>query len=199
MRPTDRARVAAERHFLDSVRAEVIEGLRAKHIDPRGLVVVDLGTARNDVEVQTYTSLTAGEAVNGVLRAHAHRLAEWPGRESTFFLRLDPSPPPAPGARECAPRLLYEASLARDARREVAHSGDPGLFTRGAPRVSVHVRMLVDRNGQVVHAFLTRRSNRPEIDRVLLDLARRQRFEPATVDGIPVDTWVQLPFDLRSP
>jgi TonB family protein len=199
LRPADRARLEAERQFLDSLQAEVIEGVRrAGFAEPSGLVVIDLGDRREDPELTTYTAPVVGEAVRGVLRARADRLAAWPGREGTFFLRLDPAPRPA-GARECAPRLLNEARLVSEARSVLPglSGSDPGMMSRGAPRVSVNVRMLVDREGQVVHAFLTRQSNRPAINRTILDLARRQRFEPATVDGVPVDAWVHLPFDLR--
>lgn len=48
----------------------------------------------------------------------------------------------------------------------------------------------------MVFATLTRRSNRSSIDETILELARGQRFVPATLDGAPVDVWVELPVDL---
>lgn len=203
-RPAESARAAAQRQFTDSLRAGVIEGLRqAGHAEPRGLVVVDVRNRRTgQAEVHAVATTPEVEAaVRSLLAARAAQVAAWPGRESAFHLRLDPGPAARADAVECGPELRNRDAVTREVGRVLAGlaGGDPGLFTRGAPRLTVSARMLVDRRGEVVYAVLTRRSHRNAVDETILDLARRQRFVPATLDGAPVDVWVELPFELRSP
>lgn len=53
--------------------------------------------------------------------------------------------------------------------------------------------MLVSREGEVVFGVVTRRDAGGDIERGVLDLTRTLRFRPATVDGVPVDVWVEQP------
>lgn len=203
VRPADSARVAAEKRFTRELQDAVIEGLRqAGHAEPRGLVVVDVRNRRTgEAQVHAFTTLEVDAAVRALVSARTAQLAAWPGRQGTFHFRLDPGPAPREGAVECAPRLVTRDEVTREVNRILTRlaATEPGLFSPGAPRVRVSARMLVDRQGEVVFATLTRRSNRNAVDETILDLARRQRFAPATLDGAPVDVWVELPFDLRSP
>jgi TonB family protein len=195
-RPAERARSEAARRFADSLQVDVVAALRQAGLaEPAGLVVVDVRDRRTgEAEVHTFTEPIVGEAVRAELSARAAQLATYPGRESTFHLRLDPGPTPAPGAAECAPRLLETEQLRRDL--VVLIQRESRFFSPSASREIVHVRMLVDRRGEVVFANLARRGMHPQVDRALLELAQRQRFDPATLDGVPVDVWVELPFRL---
>lgn len=203
MRPADSVRVAAERQFTRDLRDAVIAELRqAGHTEPRGLVVVDVGSRRTGpAQVHAFATPEVDAAVRGLLAGRTAELAAWPGREGAFHFRLDPDPPAREGARECPPSLLNPGAATREITRVLTRvaATEPGLFSPGAPRVRVSARMLVDRAGEVVFATLNRRSNRDRVDDAILDLARRQRFRPATVDGAPIDVWVELPFDLTSP
>lgn len=196
----DAARSEAERRFRDSLQAEVIADLRAAgHAEPRGLVVVDVRDRRTGrAEVHARTTPEVEAAVRGIVGARGARLAAWPGRESAFHLRLDPAAPAAEGADECAPEMQGRQRFARDLQQLLARSmrTDQGLAGPGRPRLDVQVRMLVDRDGEVVYAELARRSGREALDRALLQLAERQRFAPATLGGVPADVWVVLPIQI---
>ncbi len=195
-RPAERARTEAARVWRDALQAEVIDSLRAAgHAQPEGLVVVDVRDRRTgESEVQTFSAPVQGETVRALLRRREAHLATWPGRESTFHLRMDPGPAAAPDAVECEPRLLNLEQLRRDlmefAQRESR------FFNSARSRERVDVRMLVDRGGNVVFALLSRRGTEPLVDRAILDLARRQEFAPATLGGVPIDVWVVLPIQL---
>ncbi|HST60528.1 MAG TPA: hypothetical protein VLK84_17645 [Longimicrobium sp.] len=195
-RPAERARTEAAKAWREALQAEVIDSLRAAgYAEPEGLVVVDVRDRRTgEAEVQTFSAPVQGEAVRALLRRREAHLATWPGRESTFYLRMDPGPAAAPDAVECEPRLLNIEQLRRDlmefAQRESR------FFNSARSRERVHVRMLVDRGGEVVFAVLGRRGSEPLVDRAILDIARRQAFTPATLGGVPIDVWVVLPIQL---
>lgn len=195
-RPAERARTEAARQFTDSLRMEVVDALRQAGVtEPAGLVVVDVRDRRTgEAEVHTFTDPVIGEAVRSELVHRAARVAAWPGRESTFHLRLDPSPAFMPPAELCMPRLREPEQLRRELLEFMQR--ESRFFDPSMSREIVHVRMLVDRRGEVVFANLARRGMHPQVDRAILELARRQSFDPATVEGVPVDVWVELPFQL---
>lgn len=195
-RPAERARAEAERAWREALQAEVIDSVRqAGFGEPAGLVVVDVRDRRTgEAEAQTFTPPVQGEFVRALLRARAEHLATWPGREGAFHLRLDPGPPPAPDAVECEPRLLKIEQVRRDLTDLMQR--ESRFFNAARSRERIHVSMLVDRTGEVVFATLSRRGMEPLLDRAILDLARRQAFTPATLGGIPIDVWVELPIQL---
>ena len=124
----------------------------------------------------------------------AQWLASWPGRESTFHLRLDPGPAAAPDAVECRPRLRNAEQLRRDLMDFVQRESQ--FFNPNRSRETVNLLMLVDRRGEVVFATLSRRGMEPLVDRALLQMLRRQSFDPATAGGVPIDVWVELPLQM---
>ncbi|HYW14232.1 MAG TPA: hypothetical protein VE871_19860, partial [Longimicrobium sp.] len=195
-RPAERARAEAERAWREALQAEVIDSLRAAgYAEPAGLVVVDVRDRRTgQAEVQTFSAPVQGETVRALLRRRDAHLATWPGRESTFHLRMDPGPAAAPDAVECEPRLLNIEQLQRDLREFMQR--ESRFFNSARSRERVQVRMLVERGGSVVFAALSRRGTEPLVDRALLDLARRQEFAAATLGGVPIDVWVVLPIEL---
>jgi TonB family protein len=60
------------------------------------------------------------------------------------------------------------------------------------------VWVLVDRAGAVAHAGVHRSSGDPRFDAYAEELGTRLRFEPASVDGVGRDVWVQIPMGVRT-
>jgi TonB family protein len=112
-------------------------------------------------------------------------------------VRLDPATPPDSLAVECQPRLADTRQFTAEVTR-IAERATP-LPPGSNPRVSVRVRMLVTREGEVAYAALSRRGNLGSLDNHILDAARRLRFLPASVGGTPVDVWVEQPIQMDVP
>lgn len=198
------------RHAADSTRLalrdQIGDTLRARFraaavewgvAEPVGLVVVEIrDRRRGTAEVTPHASNVSYTALQGVVDREAALLATWPERDGVFNLRLEhverPYPEDAAEWVECRPSLADPNRLQRDL---VTLSSLQGPLPAGSnPRVVLHVRMLVTRDGEVAYARLSRRGFRPGLDEGVLELARRQRFVPATVNGRPVDVWVEQPF-----
>ena len=95
---------------------------------------------------------------------------------------------------ECGPRLLNP----QKARREMMElmQRESRFFHSGRSRERIQVRMLVDRTGEVMLATITRRGMEPLVDRAILNFMRRQEYAPATLGGLPIDVWVDIPLTL---
>ncbi len=66
--------------------------------------------------------------------------------------------------------------------------------TPGPARVQMPAqRILVGEDGAVRTVELAASSGQPDLDQAVLDRARRQRFKPGLVDGIPVAIWIRRP------
>jgi TonB family protein len=60
------------------------------------------------------------------------------------------------------------------------------------------VRALVARDGEVVFMELARSSGSTRVGAFALELFERMRFAPASINGVPVDVWVEQPVEARS-
>jgi TonB family protein len=95
---------------------------------------------------------------------------------------------PPPGADEFG--RTYVEELPVPLRREQPAYPEAARRAGLAGRVIVKVR--VERNGAVSDARVVRSAGRI-LDRAALGAARRWRFRPAQLNGVPVATWVTLP------
>jgi TonB family protein len=96
------------------------------------------------------------------------------------------------------PALEDREVFGREMSRIVRQVQAAGAAT-GPTRLTLHIRMLVTRDGDVAHASLSRRSSRSDVDREVLQFARRLRFHPARARGVPVDVWVEQPLQVDLP
>jgi TonB family protein len=60
------------------------------------------------------------------------------------------------------------------------------------------VRALVARDGQVVFVELARSSGNARLDAFAREMFETMRFAPASINGVPVDTWVAQPVEVQS-
>jgi TonB family protein len=197
--PADRPLLpgAAERIALgaaieDSLRLDLTAAAReAGVVAPAGLVVVQLrdhrtGAARG----RTLDANLSDDLVSRVLTARAPLLARWPHDREWLHVRLDGPHPSANPREECLPAVENSAWFTRELGRILSAEQIP-RYTISNARIGL--TLLVSREGEVVFATLSRRGPRPSLDEAVLRAARRLRFRPASVGGVPVDVWVEQP------
>jgi TonB family protein len=69
------------------------------------------------------------------------------------------------------------------------------LYREETARQAV-VQLLVQPDGSVSHGCVRQTSGSAEFDRAALEAAEEARFEPAHLEGRPVDAWVVLPLSV---
>jgi hypothetical protein len=198
-RPADAARDTLEKTLTDSLRQALLRRGREAGIEsPAGIVAVEIHDRRSGgARASTFASQLPAELAQQVVDAAAADVARWPGREDYFTVRLDPSdrPEPAVGqvAVECQPVPL-NASVIRAAFLDFLHREN--LTDRGRFRMTV--RFLVSRDGEVTFARATGGTASTAQKAHLTNLIRMYRFRPASINGTPVDVWVEQPFQMRT-
>jgi TonB family protein len=195
----DSARDAAKNHAVATIKNDVLESaFRAGIQAPEGLVVLEVrGRRAQHTTIHPWRTNVSAELVQGAVDRHLGLLAMLPERDRVLSMRLDPLALPDSLTVECLPRLVDTRQFTEEVAR-IAERAMP-LSPGSDPRVQVHVRMLVSRDGEVAYATVSRRGNLGSLDRQVLDAARRLRFVPASVGGMAVDVWVEQPVVLEVP
>ena len=199
-RPADAARDTLERALIDSLRQALLRRAGEAGIEsPAGIVAVEIHDRRSGrARASTFASQLPAEMVQQVVDAAAADLARWPGRENYFTLRLDRTdiPPPVVGQEfiECRPVPLnapmVHAAIIEYLRRE-------NIIEHGMVRMTV--RFLVSRSGEVTFARATGGAGNAAQRAHVMGLVRMYRFRPASVNGRPVDVWVEQPVHFARP
>jgi TonB family protein len=178
---------------LDSIETDVEAAARQAGIpEPRGIVVLaiqDRTTGR--AQVHLHNANVRESFVHDALARRTSLLASLPRDENTLYFRLEPMPLPDVDsvAVECFPRLRNPDRFGRAMYRIARDEG-------GGRPIVANLRLLVTHEGEVAYVEVLRRSGRPAVDRALVEAAQRLRFEPATVEGVPVDIWVEQPLSV---
>jgi TonB family protein len=190
------------------IRAAILEDARATAraagiAAPEGLLLVTFeGQAPADAAFHGWRSNVPDNVFSSVRQRALPRLAAWPGRELSVVLsmRLDsvgPWPAGTPGILvECVPLL--------DNREEINRlltefSGENEELLRAQPsRLTTRVRMLLTREGEVAYSLVDASSGQRSVDLYALQLTRRMRFRPASVNGQAVDLWIMLPLTMAA-
>lgn len=179
--------------ILDTLRTELGDAARAAGGgEPAGIVFAEMRRRGLEAHVWSFRSNVPDSLSRAVIARRAALLACWPEREVFVHVRLEPSGVPNGGLPRM-PSVQNPQALARALDR-ISRSADPLNRT---PLVTVQIRMLVTRDGEVAHAELVRNTTHPDVDRALLDAARALRFRPARVGNVPVDVWVEQPVEVR--
>lgn len=196
----DSVRQAAQAAVVDSLKSAVREAARQGGVaQPEGLVVLEVRGPRPErTEIHLWRANVSDDVVRGVLASRGPLLATLPERETTLHFRLNDLP--RDGARgdsllECPPRPGDVSQFVQEITQ--ASRSQPPLPVGSNPNPMLQVRMLVSREGEVAHARLARRTHQPSLDAAILAAARRLRFTPASVAGVPVDVWVEQPVDVQ--
>jgi TonB family protein len=96
---------------------------------------------------------------------------------------------PLSGAVECMPAPLDPAALY-------------ATFVSALPRPDrsqgrAVIRARVGMSGEVIEAHVRRSSESRNLDAAARQAVSEAKFSPATIDGMPVPVWVELPFEVR--
>ncbi len=184
--------VGMRRAVLDSVKADVQTAARQSGIQqPAGMVVMviqDRTTGR--AEIHLHESNVRESLVRDALARRAPLLASLPADAGTLYFWLEPVPFPAADSVvvECIPQMTNMNWFVQEMRQAVQEEASDMSGT-------ADLKMLVARDGRVAYAYV-QRSGRPALDEALVRVTRRLRFQPATVQGVPVDIWVAVPVPL---
>ncbi|HYW12468.1 MAG TPA: TonB family protein [Longimicrobium sp.] len=180
------------RAVLDSVEADIEAAARQAGIQqPAGMVVIVMPDhAAGRAEIHLHESNVRESFVRDALARRAPLLASLPPDGSTLHFWLEPVPFPAADSVvvECRPQMTNLNWFAQELRQAVQEEASDMSGT-------ADLKMLVARDGRVAYAYV-QRSGRPALDQALVRVTRRLRFQPATVQGVPVDVWVAVPVPL---
>ncbi|HST60527.1 MAG TPA: energy transducer TonB [Longimicrobium sp.] len=180
---------------VDSIDADVEAAARQAGIQqPAGMVVMviqDRATGR--AEIRLHGANVPERLVRDALARRAPLLASLPADDNLLYFRLDPVLVPGGIASvvECTPQITNREWFYQELRQVIQEEGSGMTGT-------AHLKMLVTREGRVAYANVPR-SGRPALDQALVRVTRGLRFEPATVEGVPVDVWVEAPIPLTRP
>jgi TonB family protein len=180
----------ARRAVADSLRPALVSASGAAGVAaPVGLVLIERSRRRTTVRV--VGGNVPGTALEPVVALHAELLELAPARDPVVFVRLE-GVPAAEGAAECPP---HPRDLGLVTRAFTAAVNEHHDF-RGGPPPSLTLSLLVSRDGEVVHAAVTRRSGNDRFDEAIRAAMTRMRFTPATLGGTPVDVLLELPISV---
>lgn len=189
----------------DSLAAEVRAAARQAGIaQPTGLVVLAFNERdRSRPEISTPQSNVPERMVQQVLARHPELVAAAPAGSEVVFFSLDSIAAPmlaeGTAVEECRPAVANQERFFReiDAIQRRAERSDQ---VQSGP-TQVNLRILVSRDGSPAHVVVTRRSGWPALERMVVDAARSIRFHPATINGTPMEAWVELPIvlEIRGP
>ena len=192
----DSAAYAAIAAVRDSLHATLLATAQAEGIAaPGGLVVEELTAARGAASVRAVRGNVPQALAERVVAERGDLLSQVPPRYDRLHLRLDRRELPEGPVIECRPHLRNPRGF-QQALTRIASSSLPSGSTRPSPMT---LRMLVDRDGDVVYATLSRHGYSARVDREVVEAAHRLRFLPATVGGVAVDVWVEQPVVLSAP
>lgn len=188
------ARNALRTSIRDSLRTELGDAARAAGIvEPVGIVFADMRRRGAEARVWSYDSNLPDSLSRRVIARRADLLACWPERRTFVYVRLDPGVPTG-STVEHVPSVQNPTVFQRAIER-ISRTADPSNRTRG---VTVQLRMLVTRDGEVAFAELLYSTTNLDVDRAVLDAARELRFRPARVGDTAVDVWVEQPVLVRT-
>jgi TonB family protein len=123
--------------------------------------------------------------------------AAGPAMEEPPPAPVEPPPPPRPAVREGDLVDMNTPGLVPARRIDMRPPTYPPQARRLGREGTVTVRVLVSERGEVVEAQLEGEEAGFGMDQAALTAARTARYQPATVDGVPVRIWVTLTFPFR--
>ena len=183
--------LAREDSALDEVRAAArVAGLDSA----RGLLYVVPGLGVRVLGGNLPQPLVDSLSSGLLARAAARRSAADP--YAALLLRLDPLPLPACGPRprprrESLPMVLNDREMP-SVFRDLTIAGRRAFPDRGPAML----RMVITREAEVARAQLVSSRSAVQLEEGVLEIARRLRYRPATLDQVPVDIILMVPIRL---
>ena len=104
-----------------------------------------------------------------------------------------PQAPPAPPAPPAKTDVSISASYSASNAKPVY----PTMSKRMGEQGTVMLRVLVKSDGSAANVEVKSSSGFPRLDQSAVEAVKSWRFNPATLDGKPVDEWYQVPIPFK--
>lgn len=197
-RPAEVRRDSLREHLTAAIRADIL-----RSADQAGLAAEGLVLAQYDQRTRTGRMWPAQGAVTAAVLAGVYEraqplLAAYPGAERgdvVVHFRLDSLPLVMPRVGDVVLECRPDVTNPGEVRRMIQDFARRGPASSPSP---AKVRALVARDGQVVFMELARSSGSTRVDAFALELFETMRFAPASINGVPVDVWVEQPVEART-
>jgi TonB family protein len=184
----------------DEMREQLRAILRAHGQPEQGLLMVDVDANRRGRLL--FMEADIPDTTRAVLLAHvAGYLGTLAGGQGyQALVRMDATyPAVAPGMRQCRPEMVtyseyHDLLMGVQVKHPAAgRHGDRPLRQRAT------VLLVVTRDGAVAHAELIAPTGDEYLDASTVDIVRELRFEPASLDDVPIDVRLRFPvsFSIR--
>lgn len=199
-RPADVRRDSLRAHVQAAIRDQIVRGAGEAGLAAEGLVLVQYDQRTRTGKIWPVQGAVTPAVLAGVYERAQPLLAAYPVEraergEVTLHVRLDSLPMETPRVGDVVLECRPEVTNAGEVRRMI---DDYARRTRSGSPSPAMVRALVARDGAVVFVELARSSGNGLVDAFALELFGRMRFAPASIDGVPVDVWVQQPVVVES-
>ena len=182
----------------DEMREELRAILRAHGQPEEGLLMVDVDSTRRGRLL--FMEADIPDTTRAVILGHvAEYLQALPGDGSyQALVRMDATyPAVAPGVRQCRPEVVSWIEFT-DARGEVQLRHPAAGRHRNAPlQQQTVVLLVVTRDGHVAYAEVVGPSGDEYLDANAVEVAKLLRFDPASLDEVPVDVRIRFPVAFR--
>lgn len=199
-RPAEVRRDSLRAHVQAAIRDDIVRGAGQAGLAAEGLVLVQYDQRTGAGKIWPAQGAVTPAVLAGVYERAQPLLAAYPVERAergdvVLHVRLDSLPMETPRVGDVVLECRPDVTNAGEVRRMIEDFAQQG--PSASPRPAM-VRALVARDGEVVFVELSRSSGNVRVDDFALELFDRMRFAPASIDGVPVDVWVQQPVEVRS-
>lgn len=178
----------------DEMRRELRAILRGHGQPEQGLLMVDVDPTRRGRLL--FMEADIPDTTRAAVLAHvAEYLQGLPGGgRYQALVRMDATyPAVVPGVRQCRPEVVSWTEFS-DAVGEVQLAHPAAGRHRGAPlRQQAVVLLVVTRDGHVAYAEVVATSGDEYLDTSAVEVAKLLRFDPASLDEVPIDVRIRFP------
>jgi TonB family protein len=155
--------------------------------EPRGLLLVDVDSTRRGKVLFLETNLPDPVVQRATVAVQQYLSTLVQGRAYQALIRIDGDyVPMAPGKRHCIPAIANDSERSTMMKNVLDRHPDADRNREPITR-RVQMRLVVNREGDVSYVDVEQPSGDAFLDPLAPEIARRLRFHPARLDGIPFD------------
>jgi TonB family protein len=196
--PAEVWRDSLHEHVTAAIRADILRAVGEAGLPAEGLVLAQYDQDTRTGRMWSVQGRVAPRVLSGAYERAIPLLAAYPAGERgdvVLHFRLDSLPLVLPRVGEVVVECRPDVTNVAEVRRLIEDFARQGP---SATRSPARVRALVARDGQVVFVELARSSGNARLDAFAREMFETMRFAPASINGVPVDTWVAQPVEVQS-
>lgn len=168
--------------------------------EPAGILYVDVDSVRQGQVFFIDANLTPEATQAATARVSDYLSTLESGRAYQALVRLGADyVAPAPGKRSCAPKLLSLQLMVDLVGRMMENHPNARAISPDTKERRAVLRLVVSRDGTVPYAELVTPTGDAYVDPLLVAIAERMRFSPATLDDVPYDVRFRFAWPVRVP